>query len=73
MDIDAGNEAPKQDRLLESKETPSSEMTLRLSQEMVSLLSMMHTQFNRAISSSISDRAIGKRQGPMSTVLSLKY
>ena len=51
-----------QDMFLESMEMVSGEINVRLSQEMDSLLSMIHTQTNRAISSAISVRVIPEHQ-----------
>ena len=46
---------PRQDRFRETKETLTSEIKLRLSRKM-DLMSMMHSQINRAISAAIAER-----------------
>ena len=48
----------------------SNEINLGLSQEMDSLLSMMHSQINRAISSAISDRVVPEIEKITSSLLS---
>ena len=57
---DFGNEnaIPRQDRFLECMETFTKETTLRLSQEMDSTMSMMHSQINRATNSATAERVI---------------
>ena len=54
---DHENNIPRRDGILESIETFTNEFKLRLSPEMDSMMSMsmMHSQINRAISSTISD------------------
>ena len=49
------DEIPRQDRILESMQTFPNEISMRLSQEMDAMMSMMHPQINRAISSMISE------------------
>ena len=56
------NGIPRQERLIESMEAFTNEINLRLSQEMDSMMSMMHTQNNRAINSAISGRVIPEIQ-----------
>ena len=56
------NNIPGQNRILELIETFTNELNLRLSQEMDSMMSMMHSQVNRAICSAISDRVIPERR-----------
>ena len=56
-DFNNENAIPRQDRLLESME-----MNMRLSQEMDSLMSIMHTQINGLISNAISERVIPEIQ-----------
>ena len=51
-------------------ETSSNEFNLRLSQEMDSMMAMMHSQTNRAISSTISDRVISEIKNIMSSMSS---
>ena len=53
-----GNINPIHEGFLESLETFTNEVTLRLSQEMDSMMSMVHAQINRAVRSAISDRVI---------------
>ena len=48
------NMIPGQDRLQETMQTFTSEFNMRLSQEMDSMMSMMHGQINRAISAAIA-------------------
>ena len=52
------NIVPRRDGCLESIETFTNEFNFRLSHEMYSMMSMMHSQNNRARSSAISDRVI---------------
>ena len=52
------NIVPGTDRFHETMETFTSEFKMRLSQEMDSMMSMMHTQINRAITSAIAERVI---------------
>ena len=49
-------------------DTFSNEFNLRLSQEMDSMMAMMHLQINRAISSTISDRVIPEIKNIMSSM-----
>ena len=51
-------------------ETFSNEFNLRLSQEKNSMMAMMHSQINRAISSAISDRVIPEMKSIMSSMSS---
>ena len=53
-----GNNNPRVEGILESVDTLTNEVDLRLFQEMDSMMSMMHSQINRAKNSSISDRII---------------
>ena len=53
---------PRQDRFQETMETFTSEFNMRLSQEMDSMMSMMHSQINRAISTAIAERVIPEIQ-----------
>ena len=50
--------------------TFSNEFNLRLSQEVDTLMAMMHSQINRAISSDISDRVIPEIKNVMSSMSS---
>ena len=50
------NIVPGTDRFQETMETFTSEFNMRFSQEMDSMMSMMHTQINRAITSAIAER-----------------
>ena len=60
----------RQDRSLESMQTFSNEMNNRLSHELDAMMSMMHSQTNRAISSTISERVISEFQNFMSSISS---
>ena len=51
-------------------QTFSNEINMRLSQEMVAMTSIMHSQINRAISSAISERVIPDVQNIMSSIFS---
>ena len=53
-----GNNFPRHGGILESLETFTNEVNLRLYQEMDSMMSMVHAQINRAISSAISGKVI---------------
>ena len=52
------NDLLRQNEVRQSFETFSNEFNLRLSQEMDSLMSMMHSQINRAITTAIAERVI---------------
>ena len=56
------NMTPRPDRQLESRETLSSEMNLRLSQEIDPMISMIHAQMNTAINSAMSDQVTAEIQ-----------
>ena len=56
--FDYKNNIPRRDGILESVEIFTNEFNLRFSQEMDSMMSLMHSQINRAISSALSDRVI---------------
>ena len=58
---------PRQDKFQETMETFTSEITMMLSQEMNSMMSMMHTQINRAITSAIAERVIPEIQNIVSS------
>ena len=61
------NIIPGQDRFQETMETFNSEFNMRLSQEMDSIMSMMHIQLKRAISTAIADRVIPEIQNIVSS------
>ena len=63
------NVIPWQDRVQETLETFTSEFNMRLSQEMDSMMSLMHNQINRAISTAITERIIPEIQNIMSSIL----
>ena len=52
------NDSLRQNDVRQSFETFSNEFNLRLSQEMDSTMSMMHSQINRAITTAIAERVI---------------
>ena len=56
------NNLHRQSDVRQSFETFSNEVNLRLSQEMDSMMSMMHSQINRAISTAIAERVIPEIQ-----------
>ena len=56
------NEPLRQNEVRQSFEAFSSEFNLRLSQEMESMMSLMHSQINRAISTAIAERVIPEIQ-----------
>ena len=56
------NESLRQNEVRQSFEAFSSEFNLRLSQEMDSMMSMMHDQINRAITTAIAERVIPEIQ-----------
>ena len=64
------NNLPRQDDIRQSLETFSNEFNLRLSQEMDSMMSMVHSQINRAISNAISERVIPEIQNIVSSMSS---
>ena len=64
------NNLPRQDDIRQSLETFSNEFNLRLSQEMDSMMSMMHSQINRAISNAIAERVIPEIQNIVSSMSS---
>ena len=69
-DFTHGNNAPRQNEARENMETFTNELNLRLSQEMDSTIARMHSQFNRAISSAISDRVIPESRNIVSSMSS---
>ena len=64
---------PRQDRLQETMETFTSEFDMRLFQELESMMSMMHYQTNRAISSGIAERVTPEIQNTVSSMSSSGY
>ena len=64
------NELRGRNDIRQSFETFSNEINLRLSQEMDSMLSMVHNQINRAISTAISERVIPEIQNIVSSMSS---
>ena len=56
------NDLLRQNEVSQSFETFSNEFNLRLSQEMDSMMSMMHSQINRAITTAIAERVIPEIQ-----------
>ena len=64
------NSLPRQSDVRQSFEMFSNEFNLRLSQEMDSMMSMMHSQINRAISNAISKRVIPEIQNIVSSMSS---
>ena len=64
------NKIPRQDRFQETLETFTNEFNMRLCQEMESMMSMMHNQINRAISSAIAERVIPEIQNIVSSMSS---
>ena len=56
------NDSLKQNEVRQSFETLSNEFNLRLSEEMVSVMSMMHSQINRAITTARAERVFPKIQ-----------
>ena len=69
-DQNFGKNVPRHEGILESLETFTNEVNLRLSQEMDSMMSMVLAQINRAISSAISDRVIPERRKIVSSMSS---
>ena len=64
------NEPIRQSEVRQSFETFTNEFNLRLSQEMDSMMSMVHNQINRAISTAISERVIPEIQNIVSSMSS---
>ena len=62
------NESLRQNEVRRSFENFTSEFILRLSQEMDSMLSMVHSQINRAINTAISERVIPEIQNIVSSM-----
>ena len=64
------NDAFRQNDVRQSFETFSNEFNLRLSQEMDSMMSMVHNQINRVINTAISERVIPEIQNIVSSMSS---
>ena len=62
------NEPLRQNEVRQSFETFTNEFNLRLSQERDSMMSMVHNQMNRAISTAISERVIPEIQNIVSSM-----
>ena len=58
------NVIPRQDRFHETMETFTSEFNMRLTQEMDSMMAMMHSQINRAINTAMDSRSVGDLRSP---------
>ena len=65
------NMIPRQEWFRETMETFTSEFDMRLSQEMDSMMSMMHSQINRAINTAIAERVFPEIQNIVSSMSSL--
>ena len=61
---------PRQSEMRQSFEMFSNEFNLRISQEMDSMVTMMHSQINRAINNAISERVIPEIQNIVSSMSS---
>ena len=61
---------PRQDKFQETLEIFTSEFNMRLSQETDSMMSLMHSQINRAISTAITEREIPEIQNIVSSISS---
>ena len=64
------NNLPRQNDVRQSFETFSNEFNLRLFQEMDSMMSMMHSQINRAINNAIGEKVIPEIQNIVSSMSS---
>ena len=67
------NEPLRQNEVRQSFEAFSSEFNLRLSQEMESMMSLMHSQINRAISTAIAERVIPEIQNIANSMSSMGH
>ena len=67
------NEPLRQNEVRQSFEVFSSEFNLRLSQEMESMMSIMHSQINRAISTAIAERVIPEIQNIANSMSSMGH
>ena len=61
---------PRQDRFHETLESFTSEFNMRFSQEMDSMMSLKHSQINRAINTAIAERVIPEIQNIVSPISS---
>ena len=66
------NAIPRQNRFRETMETFTSEYNIGLSQEMDSMMSMIHSQINTAIFTAIAERVIPEIQNIVSSMSSSK-
>ena len=64
------NDLLRQNEVRQSFEAFSNEFNLRLSQEMESMMSMMHSQINRAITTAIAERVIPEIQNTANSMSS---
>ena len=69
-DFIQGNEPHGRNDIRQSFETFSNEFNLRLSQEMDSMMAMVHSQINRAISTAISEKVLPEIQNIVSSMSS---
>ena len=69
-DLAYENNPSRQNDVRQSFETFSNEFNLRLSQEIDSMMSMMHSQTNRAISTAIAERVVPEIQNIVSSMSS---
>ena len=67
------NEPLRQNEVRQSFEAFSSEFNLRLSQEMESMVSIMHSQINRAITTAIAERVIPEIQNIANSMSSMGH
>ena len=67
------NEPLRQNEVRQSFEAFSSEFILRLSQEMESMVSIMHSQINRAITTAIAERVIPEIQNIANSMSSMGH
>ena len=67
------NEPLRQNEVRHSFEAFSSEFNLRLSQEMESMMSIMHSQINRAITTAIAERVIPEIQNIANSMSSMGH
>ena len=67
------NDVLRQNEIIHSFETFSNEFNLRLSQEMDSMMSMMHNQINRAVTTAINERVIPEIQNIANSMSSMGH
>ena len=67
------NDVLRQNEIRHSFETFSNEFNLRLSQEMDSMMSMMHNQSNRAVTTAINERVIPEIQNIANSMSSMGH